>query len=1480
MKSNLRKKLEKFTKTKRRNKIIKNIMLGIASVMVFVTVYVLILPAITAEKEDLNVAKDTVEVEISELNNISENSDLDSEDTSDENSEPVNDDADEDMDAEATDTNEESDESKDDENDLDTEEDNTADDAVDSDSDDIDVADENTDDIENEDNTLEDKDNKQNEDSKENSDVEENSGLNETQEDSKDDNEKVELAKNDEEKPELAEDAKDEDAENKEELVEGEEIVEGEVPLEDPKTEEPIKEENFKPLSENEITKLTAEELAKLEEIRFVEAEVDFEFELNEPVAVQTFSARSASKNLGNVTSGKVKAKVTLPVGYNGGDFKVIITKLPKDIYELAEKTRVFGYKVKLEKKSGEEFTNEEFVYINDAKVDFEIFDTRLKTADKNKYSLYYYESMNDSEQIAFEIEDTDLIAENNEEFVKISFNDAKLGDYVFYKGKTDVIVDTVEGVTVYLLKENLSAEEAQRLNGVELNVKTTDSVKNQYELKRKVNENGAVIEKDETLDKIFAYDLYPLKNGAVYDINPDGASVMKVKVVIENEDIKVADKDYYQVYYVENSEVLLKNKMNIVEVVDGKLTFETTHFSDYALFKSNLKNQNGLVIEDGKEIDVATFDQLLADAMTEGKTSIELANTVKIDKNYTLTSQIRIIRKAGFTKELFRVENATLNVENIIIDGNDSNVNAFAPLIVNKKGTLNLNDGAVLTNNNNQGPLTARNTEFPYRAEGGAVWSNGDLNVNGALINNNKAQSGGGIYTEGNDGHINFTMNYGDISGNSAQHYETASWVGKGRYIDIRKYKCAGGGIYLGDNVSATISGGSITNNTSNRNGGGVSLREIYRTSQGLGNSVTTTLSVFGGDFTGNTATMCGGGINVSSNTELTIKSANITGNTANGKDKHVNDTTFSGGGIYVDSNEDGKDGHLYVNNVLITENTSDGFGGGYAGCETSKTYIYSFRGALFYKNNAYSAYGDYKDLGIKKPNTNTYHIDPTMIGGFKLEGVTSSDNFLYKAGSRVTPEQFNNLNHSFDVIIKGNKGNLGGGIACNGITTIGEPTEETGDKKMAVAVTKKWENVSEEDTLPEITVILLKNGKDYDSVKLNKDNDWHYEWSNLPAANYTVKELELDGYDVTIESKSNVTKEVKKFENGFNYIFDFGGYGLKNQKQIDGLNKDWNIYFAKMDLTNVENSMMWFAELSGNTYHLTNAGTGKQLGFDYGGYWPTGFYGTSNEAESTNFDFVYDETKKHGFLRADYGGYWYYANMNQYKSLAKKSYSLQKGYYVPATYNGTATGLKLRKFIDKEFTITNTKKTNKLALQIHKVDNKTEGAIALEGAEFTLYKEAKDSTTTVTDGFTGSIVSELITNEDGQIILNDLVPNQVYFLKETKAPENHIKLSKVIVFKLDSKGKFVTLDESKYPTDKFIHVALSSEAIGNIEIFAYGIYNDGSTHLYVKNDKSGYTLPETGGIGTGLHTLLGIILMITSTGIILIKKKRKRRA
>lgn len=73
---------------------------------------------------------------------------------------------------------------------------------------------------------------------------------------------------------------------------------------------------------------------------------------------------------------------------------------------------------------------------------------------------------------------------------------------------------------------------------------------------------------------------------------------------------------------------------------------------------------------------------------------------------------------------------------------------------------------------------------------------------------------------------------------------------------------------------------------------------------------------------------------------------------------------------------------------------------------------------------------------------------------------------------------------------------------------------------------VVKVWKDEENKKKRPEkIDVQLLKDGKVYDTIELNKENNWQYRWENLPLQSWwTVVEREIpQNYTVTCTQENN---------------------------------------------------------------------------------------------------------------------------------------------------------------------------------------------------------------------------------------------------------------------------------------------------------------------------------------------------------------------
>jgi len=76
-------------------------------------------------------------------------------------------------------------------------------------------------------------------------------------------------------------------------------------------------------------------------------------------------------------------------------------------------------------------------------------------------------------------------------------------------------------------------------------------------------------------------------------------------------------------------------------------------------------------------------------------------------------------------------------------------------------------------------------------------------------------------------------------------------------------------------------------------------------------------------------------------------------------------------------------------------------------------------------------------------------------------------------------------------------------------------------------VTVLKVWNDAGSEDKRPlSITLVLLRDGVEFDTVMLTKDNNWRAAWTSLPAGStWTVLERGVaDGYTVTYTRDGNI--------------------------------------------------------------------------------------------------------------------------------------------------------------------------------------------------------------------------------------------------------------------------------------------------------------------------------------------------------------------
>ena len=360
----------------------------------------------------------------------------------------------------------------------------------------------------------------------------------------------------------------------------------------------------------------------------------------------------------------------------------------------------------------------------------------------------------------------------------------------------------------------------------------------------------------------------------------------------------------------------------------------------------------------------------------------------------------------------------------------------------------------------------------------GGAIYaSSGTVNISGkAVIAANTANCGGAIGLTGQNTQLNITG--GIISGNIAtQANATEGTNGGGICVDKStvimngddayitnnvatgsNYYDGGGGVFLyGDESRFEISKGFVTANKAH-GGGGLKTKD----------AASATFVMSGGFFSGNLSTDCeGGGIAIEYKGRGTLTGGYITNN-------YIETTKDWGGGGFFCADK----AEIYMYNLLVTNNTAGGFGGGVAGCPTGKLTLYINSGcAVFDNKDVVSGEVNWVSGGTKDGRdfekckevfqshghadyfcANQSAIFGTMLGNGSAEWEGSADGIPVTAGkgdvvtaksvmglrSYASEEDKQNAMALAKLYINGNHSYThGGGIMCNGVLIIGEAVD-----------------------------------------------------------------------------------------------------------------------------------------------------------------------------------------------------------------------------------------------------------------------------------------------------------------------------------------------------------------------------------------------------------------------------------------------------
>jgi len=195
-----------------------------------------------------------------------------------------------------------------------------------------------------------------------------------------------------------------------------------------------------------------------------------------------------------------------------------------------------------------------------------------------------------------------------------------------------------------------------------------------------------------------------------------------------------------------------------------------------------------------------------------------------------------------------------------LIMEGGEISGNKNRGVFISKECSFTMTDGEICRNENKN----------EWRG-GGGVLVEGTFVMEGGQISENQANSpgrGGGVFVS----QAIFTLKGGKIINNRSVGYTRRGYVGNG----------GAGGIYVyGDTdgrTTFTMEGGEISGNTAERFGGGILL--------GSDQGEKGTFTMTGGTITGNTARGAGGIQNYGNRYTVKLNGGSVTGNTPNDVD------------------------------------------------------------------------------------------------------------------------------------------------------------------------------------------------------------------------------------------------------------------------------------------------------------------------------------------------------------------------------------------------------------------------------------------------------------------------------------------------------------------------------------------------------------------------------------------------------------------
>lgn len=832
--------------------------------------------------------------------------------------------------------------------------------------------------------------------------------------------------------------------------------------------------------------------------------------------------------------------------------------------------------------------------------------------------------------------------------------------------------------------------------------------------------------------------------------------------------------------------------------------------------------------------------------------------------------------------------ENGTVNMSGgVIADNYGTNGGGLCV----KDGSFTMTGGVISGNGTHSADVTTGNWD---RGLGGGIFAkNATVRIEGGYITNNSeygkcgqdgygCHGGGGIATTGGS----LTMTGGYVTGNYSQE--------------------AGGGMYVGhfnlDGTNFSMSRGTVAGNVAQKSeGGGIRI-------SGKTNGV---INASGGkvyitnNHTNSTCDWGGGGIFVQENGTLNIYNSLITSNSADG---------FGGG---VGACPTGETLIVHEDGAAIYRNSASGnhMSGGGNGKNYDSTV--AKESTVFMSND----YQDYFCVRGKDSNSDISLVTGEMVGGGAANWSGSCDEKAitisktghaaakYLFGLTANPDNsaISSAQSVAGVIITGNSAYThGGGIMTNGGLILGRTDGNIVTATPSLNITG--------------TKVLLKDG-----VAQSSGRDFNFELldENEKVIGRATADGESGVFTIAPDSKQDYTdtnrtytyylREAQDGRSGVTY--DETEYKIettikRSETTVLGVNfvsysvNSVRVWKGDQELSGSAGSGSGSGSTGGFRIHFKNSQNWPQVALhlfsfnnllskwngNWGG-WPgqlvqknpdnSGWYTVEfNVSDSNTFKFIFNNNNQGSQTNDTEGKYkagtelWATWN-GERNSAASVSYVKPSGWVgdPPSSGGGGNTPTPGGSFTgtanpDGSYTLalngdtfTNTK-TASMSLKLIKTDS-NDATKLLSGATFCLKKSDGTYDKTITTSGTGA--------DTGVALFEGLERNTTYYLWETKAPANYYEAGPWI---LETGNNNATLYPAKEEGGKLVKV--NENDPGTL------LGGSGTDPILltatIEDNPWGYELPHTGGTGTQMYTLGGLLL-IAAAGLLAYSRRKRRK-